>query len=223
MKCTNEEIGSRVADYASRKYIEDEQVEIHLLECEYCWEKAQQIEKQKKLKRVENLIQTHFTEEAFQDILEEIKKEQHQVLRELGGPSVAEPESSQLPLLHDGEPADELIAIDKKISAKRLAHDFIQKSYPSELKLFDLAWGIFKDITPKDLTQQAVSGALGIVGEEASQLKTPKVIILFNQIKNENIEALPDEKFKEAVTEIGRATGCSPELIDKAIEFILGA
>jgi len=102
-----------------------------------------------------------------------------------------------------------------------LVHTFIRKYFPEELHLFDLAWRVFKDITPKDLTQEALSGGLGIVAQEATKLQTPKVIVLFNEISRKDEEALPDERVKEAITEIGRTAGCSRELIDKITEYIL--
>ena len=110
---------------------------------------------------------------------------------------------------------------NNKLRVKRLAHDFIQEFYPSELNLFDLAWRIFNDITPKDLTQEAVSAGLGIVGEETSQLKTPKIIVLLNCISNEDVKRLSDIEAKEAINKIGRSAGCSGELIDKITDFVL--
>jgi hypothetical protein len=78
MKCTNEEIGKKVLDYGLKEYIADEEVEVHLLECEYCWTKVRRIEREKRLKRVEHLIKTHVSKEAFHEILKEIRKPQEE-------------------------------------------------------------------------------------------------------------------------------------------------
>jgi hypothetical protein len=107
------------------------------------------------------------------------------------------------------------------LDVELMARKFIRTNFPEELPLFDSAWRIFKDITPKDLTQEAFSGALGIVGRKASDVKTPKVIVLFNQISSVNIEMFSGEKFREVVSEIGRSAGCSRELIEKITDFIL--
>ncbi len=69
MRCSNEEIGKKVIEYRSKEYIESEEIELHLLECEYCWKKVQKMEKQKKLKRIENLIRSHVSKNAFEEII----------------------------------------------------------------------------------------------------------------------------------------------------------
>lgn len=104
---------------------------------------------------------------------------------------------------------------------KMIAHKFIQTHYPEEQSLFNLAWRVFKNVQPKDFTQQAIPGAVRIIGTEPSELKTPKVVVLLNKLGSQDMEALGEEKIKELITEIGRATGCSEELIDQVVKFIL--
>jgi hypothetical protein len=107
-----------------------------------------------------------------------------------------------------------------KLGIRELAHKFIQKFYPGELNLFDIAWRVFKDIRPEVFKQDAVAGALGIVGKEPSKLNTPKVIILLSRLSSENIGTMPDKEIKEKLTDIGRSIGCSQELVDEIFEFI---
>jgi hypothetical protein len=138
-------------------------------------------------------------------ILVEIKKTQHKELKELGRPSLAEP------FLSHGYPLD----------VKRIAREFTQLNFPEELPFFDLTWRVFKNIQPEDFKEEAVSGALGIVGTETSHFRTPKVIVLLNKIYSEDKDMLRDEEVREALIEIGRAIGCSRELADKIIDFLL--
>ena len=75
MKCTNKEIGERVPEYAWEDFTEDEEIELHLLECPYCWKKVQIIKREKDEQTfVESFIRSHISREAFQDILKEIKE-----------------------------------------------------------------------------------------------------------------------------------------------------
>lgn len=157
---------------------------------------SQKLQNEGQLEQAEALISKGLTVDPqnsqLLSILVKVKKGQHQLLKKLGRRPVA-----------------------------TVAHEFIEKYFPKELPLFDLAWRVFKDIRPEDFTQEALSGALGIVGKDQSELNTPKVIVLLNQVSGEDIESLSDEKAKEAVTNIGRAIGCSQKLIDKVTGFIL--
>lgn len=103
-----------------------------------------------------------------------------------------------------------------------LARKLMQSLFPEESSFFDLAWRVFKNLQPEELSQEAISGSLGIVGHEGSNLNTPKVIVLLNKLCSEDIDMLPDGRVKQAIAEIGLTIGCSPEVIHKAAQFILG-
>jgi hypothetical protein len=44
---------------------------------------------------------------------------------------------------------------------------------------------------------------------------------MINKITKESKETLIDEKLKDDLTKVGKDVGCSPELTEKLIEFIL--
>jgi hypothetical protein len=116
--------------------------------------------------------------------------------------------------------------LDSRLKTSRgveiLARKLMQALFPEESSFFDLAWRVFKNMQPEDFSQEAMSGSLGLVGDEGSKLNTPKVIVLLNKLVSQDIDMLPDEKAKQAITKIGRAMGCPPEVIDKTAQFILG-
>jgi hypothetical protein len=52
----------------------------------------------------------------------------------------------------------------RKLRAKEVVLNFIQKFYPEELDLFDIAWRVFKDILPEDFKQETVRGDKNTAG-----------------------------------------------------------
>ena len=111
------------------------------------------------------------------------------------------------------------------LSPKRLrdsAYGFIKRFYPHELDLFEIAWRVFHDILPEDFHQEAVSGALGIVGDETADLKTPKVIVLLNAMTNRSVASLSDQEAGEVVAGLAQEVGCPQNLARQLHEYLLG-
>ena len=59
------------------------------------------------------------------------------------------------------------------------------------------------------------------MGEERSDLNSPKAIVLLNQLGMQDVQDLAEYRIKELTARVGRDIGCSQEMIDKATEFIL--
>jgi hypothetical protein len=155
------------------------------------------------------------------ELLAEGKLEQAEAL--ITKALTVDPENSQLSsiLIQVKKGQNKLLRNLGRRSLKAIAREFIARYLSQEMPLFDSAWGIFKDVRPADFSQEAVSGALGIVGEERAELNSPKTIVLLNHLGMQNVEGLPEEKVKELAANVGRAIGCSQELIDRVTDFIL--
>ncbi|PQP35725.1 hypothetical protein C6A37_01195 [Desulfobacteraceae bacterium SEEP-SAG9] len=106
-------------------------------------------------------------------------------------------------------------------TTKSLAYKFIENHYPRELKLFDIAWRVFKDITPKDFKQEATAGALGIVGKEGFEVKTSKVIVLLNHLNSVDLASLEESDIRKIALKAGQDIGCSSNLVNQLIDFIM--
>jgi hypothetical protein len=145
----------------------------------------------KKITEIDDIIPQDGIDKHFEAI-EKKERKKHQIFRKLGRPS-----------------------------AKKIAYEFIKRHFPEELSLFDVAWRVFKNIGPEDFKEVAVSEALGIAGQESSELKTPMVIILLNQIMDKDIKTMQNKNDKEAFIKACRVIGCSQDLIEKVIAFIL--
>jgi len=109
----------------------------------------------------------------------------------------------------------------KKLKVRHLAHDFIKTFYPAELDLFDIAWRLFNDILPADFHREALSGALGIVGDQATQLESPKAIVLLNAVNDRSMEGLSDDETSDIVADIAQQVGCPQKLTQQLRQFIL--
>jgi hypothetical protein len=129
--------------------------------------------------------------------------------------------SNLLSLLVEIKKEQRKLLISQRRTVKSFAYSFVEKFYPEELNIFDIAWRVFKDLQPDDFKQEAVAGALGIVGQEASELKTPKIIITLNQLNKKDFEELSAEQVKNTITKTGLEVGSSRELIENFSEFLL--
>ena len=156
---------------------------------------SQTLIKESKLKEAENIILKALLLDPDnpkpQDILIKIKKHQYSHLKKSGQ------------------------------TTKSLAYEFIEKYYPKELNIFDIAWRVFKDITLKDYKQEAVAGTIGIVGEEAAEAKTPKAIIVLSRLHSQDIANMSQEKIKTYISDYGNKIGCSQKLIEQLTSHVL--
>lgn len=105
---------------------------------------------------------------------------------------------------------------------RKIAYEFVKKYYPKELDIFDLAWRIFRDITPQDFKQEEVSGALGIVGKpDLSELITPKLIILLTNLSQEEIVLMSQGELTDSMLLTAKRVGCSKDFMKRIREFLL--
>jgi len=103
---------------------------------------------------------------------------------------------------------------------KNIIHSFIDKYYPTEREIFDIAWRICKGIMPQDFRNETVAGSLAFVGNvEVETLKTPKLIIILNVLQQQ--KDLDEGSIRMIFKETGHILSCSEELINQFTDFIL--
>jgi hypothetical protein len=121
----------------------------------------------------------------------------------------------------DSQRAKQLLDEVGNKQTKITALEFIKNFYPTELDLFDTAWRVFRNFKPVDFKAEAVSGALGIAGREPSQIVTPKIIFIFNQLYEIELAGLTREQIKERIIAVCDEIECQEGLSDQIIDFIL--
>lgn len=104
---------------------------------------------------------------------------------------------------------------------REVASNFIEKYYPGELNLFDIAWRVFKDIVPKDVRREAFSENLGITGAEKVTLFTPDVVIILTALSKEPSASLTEDRVVQRITEVGKQIGSSEDLINQLNQYVL--
>jgi tetratricopeptide (TPR) repeat protein len=189
--------------------------EEHLISCNNCWNV---LESQKLMFGVlEEESDQLFVEVEIEELIDKANalKEKRKYTEALKCLREA------LELMPENKEAKKQLNEIRKIRIKNLAYDLIKKFYPAELDLFDMAWRVYNDISPKDFKEQAVSGSLGLVGHERSDLKTPQIIILLNEIGSHELEQPSDEELKDLTLKAGQATDCPQQLIDQLIDFLI--
>jgi hypothetical protein len=69
MKCTNTDIQKRLNKYLRMEFVEDQEVELHILKCDVCWKKIQKAKERMELKQTENLIKEQIQKETFRNMI----------------------------------------------------------------------------------------------------------------------------------------------------------
>lgn len=105
-------------------------------------------------------------------------------------------------------------------SIKDFAYQFIKENFPEELHIFDIAWRVFKNIDPNDFDSVLTPEALGIIQIGEGDIKTPKVLIMLDNLSIEGEKVSTSEEIADILTEIGQKIGCPTELIHKIIQRV---
>ncbi len=72
----SKDMRKKVIEYARKDHCIDENVEIHLLECDPCWKRVQRIGEQKRLDQVEQMIRKYMPRGVFEEMALDLQTRQ---------------------------------------------------------------------------------------------------------------------------------------------------